>query len=112
MWPILRSRSNGWLRGASRLVEVHYFRRERPLGPPVVPVYRFFLGWEGSPTKIEYRKKKDSLLTSLLEDLAQPIRSGVNIWWVFICQAPCAEVMKPWALCRPQDLSNNQNSGR
>ena len=26
------------------------------LGPPVAPFYRFFFGWEGSPTKIDYRK--------------------------------------------------------
>ena len=38
------------------------------LGPPVVPCYPF-LG-EGSPTKIDYRKKVGTLiLTSLLEDL-------------------------------------------
>ena len=28
------------------------------LGPPVVPFHRFFFGWEGSPTKINYRKKR------------------------------------------------------
>ena len=39
------------------------------LGPPKVPFYRFFFGWEGSPTKIDYRKKGTLLLTSLLEDL-------------------------------------------
>ena len=37
------------------------------LGPPVVPIYPF-LG-EGSPTKIDYRKKGTLLLTFLLEDL-------------------------------------------
>ena len=39
------------------------------LGPPVVPFYPF-LG-EGSPTKIDYRKKRvhTLILTSLLEDL-------------------------------------------
>ena len=37
------------------------------LGPPVVPCYPF-LG-EGSPTKIDYRKKGTLILTSLLEDL-------------------------------------------
>ena len=37
------------------------------LGPPVVPFYPF-LG-EGSPTKIDYRKKGTLILTSLLEDL-------------------------------------------
>ena len=32
---------------------------------------RFFFGWEGSPTKTDYRKKKGTLvLSSLLEDLA------------------------------------------
>ena len=38
------------------------------LGPPVVPFYPFF--GEGSPTKIDYRKKDILILTSLLEDLA------------------------------------------
>ena len=28
-----------------------------------------FFGWEGSPTKIDYRKKGTLILTSLLEDL-------------------------------------------
>ena len=38
------------------------------LGPPLVPFYPF-LG-EGSPSKIDYRKKVGTLsLTSLLEDL-------------------------------------------
>ena len=27
-------------------------------GPPVVPTFTNFCGWEGSPTKIDYRKKK------------------------------------------------------
>ena len=34
---------------------------------PVVPVYPF-LG-EGSPTKIDYRRKGTPIVTSLLEDL-------------------------------------------
>ena len=42
---------------------------------PVVPFYRSFFGWEGSPTKIDYRKKKvkkgTRILTSLLEDLVE-----------------------------------------
>ena len=37
------------------------------LGPPVVP-FCPFLG-EGSPSKIDYRKKGTLILTSLLEDL-------------------------------------------
>ena len=37
------------------------------LGPPVVPIYPL-LG-EGSPTKINYRRKGTLILTSLLEDL-------------------------------------------
>ena len=37
------------------------------LGPPVVPFYRFFLG-EGSPIKIDYRKR-GPLFQPLLEDL-------------------------------------------
>ena len=39
------------------------------LAPPVVPFCRF-LG-EGSPTKIDYRKKGALILTSLLEDLVE-----------------------------------------
>ena len=34
-----------------------------------MPFYLFFFGWEGSPTKIDYRKKGTLVLTSLLEDL-------------------------------------------
>ena len=31
---------------------------ELPLGPPaIVPFYQIFFGWEGSPTKIDYRKR-------------------------------------------------------
>ena len=39
------------------------------LGPPVVPFYPFLR--EGSPTKIDYRKKGTLMLTSLLEDLVK-----------------------------------------
>ena len=40
------------------------------LGPPVVPfLTRFFLGGEGSPTEMGYRKKGTLILASLLEDL-------------------------------------------
>ena len=31
--------------------------------------HRFFFGWEGSPTKVDYRKKGTLIPTSLLEDL-------------------------------------------
>ena len=34
-----------------------------------MPLYRFFFGWEGSPTKINYREKGTLILSSLLEDL-------------------------------------------
>ena len=37
------------------------------LGPPVVPFYPFW--GEGSPTKIDYRKKGTLILSSLVEDL-------------------------------------------
>ena len=47
------------------------------LGPPVVPFYPF-LG-ESSPTKIDYRKKGALILTSLLEDLANPIIEECSI---------------------------------
>ena len=48
------------------------------LGPPVVPFYPF-LG-EGSPTKIDYRRKGTLILTSLLEDLgkAPPKKKHTN----------------------------------
>ena len=44
---------------------------------PSALLFRFFFGWEGSPTKIDYRKKRKKkknrvlflILTSLLEDL-------------------------------------------
>ena len=40
------------------------------LGPPVAPFYRFFFFGEGSPTKIDYRKRSGTLIpTSLREDL-------------------------------------------
>ena len=39
------------------------------LGFAVVPFYRVFFGWEGSPTKIDDNKKGTLILTSLLEDL-------------------------------------------
>ena len=44
------------------------------IGPPVVPFYRFFFGWEGSPTKVDYRKKGTLIKTSLLEDLVKGAR--------------------------------------
>ena len=56
---------------AGALDEVRQFGgwcKPHSLGPPVVPFYPF-LG-EGSPTKIDYRKKVTLILTSLLEDLA------------------------------------------
>ena len=45
----------------------------QPAGPPArCPFSPFFFGWEGSPTKIDYRKKRGGLiLTSLLEDLVK-----------------------------------------
>ena len=42
----------------------------KTLGPPIVALLPFLFWGEGSPTKIDYRKKLGSLLlTSLLEDL-------------------------------------------
>ena len=32
--------------------------RPSTVGPPVVPFLTPFFGWEGSPTKIDYRKKR------------------------------------------------------
>ena len=34
-----------------------------------MPFYRLFVGWEGSPTKIDYRKNGNLILTSPLEDV-------------------------------------------
>ena len=45
----------------------HTGRTSEWIGPPVMPFYPF-LG-EGSPTKIDYRKKGTLILTFLLEDL-------------------------------------------
>ena len=44
--------------------------------PPVVPLYRFVFLGEGSPAKIDSRKKKwcQLILTSLLEDLGAGIQ--------------------------------------
>ena len=42
------------------------------LGPPVVPFYPLLLG-EGSPTKMDYRKKGTLILSSVLEDLVGSI---------------------------------------
>ena len=39
-------------------------------GPPTrCPFSPSYSGWEGSPSKIDYRKKGSRILTSLLEDL-------------------------------------------
>ena len=52
----------------------------RPLGPPVVPdLPHSFVGWEGSPTKTDYRKKGTLVLTALLEDLVHVLSVGM---WV------------------------------
>ena len=51
---------------------------ETHLGPPVVPFYPFF--GEGSPTKIDYRKKGSLILSSLLEDLATVARCLLSFW--------------------------------
>ena len=45
--------------------------KEGDLGPPVVPFLTPLLG-EGSPTKVDYRKKGTLIPTSLLEDLGTP----------------------------------------
>ena len=56
---------------------------EKPLlGPPVGPPYPFF-GGEGSPTKIDYRKRVPLILSSLLEDLANPTETGAT--WALRC---------------------------
>ena len=51
-----------------------------------MPFYRFFLGWEGSPTKIDYRKKGTLILTSLLEDLGKFLFQEARPWlWTNGC---------------------------
>ena len=40
-------------------------------GPPVGALSCPFFGWEGSPTKIDYREKDTLILASLLGDLAE-----------------------------------------
>ena len=45
---------------------------------PSANFYRFFFGFLGSPTKIDYRKRRKTstlVLTSLLEDLGEDWRS-------------------------------------
>ena len=41
------------------------------LGPPARCPLSSVFGWEGFPTKIDYRKGGTLILTSLLEDLAR-----------------------------------------
>ena len=42
------------------------------LAPPArCPFTVSFFGWEGNPTKIDYRKKGTLILASLLEDLQE-----------------------------------------
>ena len=53
---------------ATRSVQIFRSYGCNTLDPPVVPFLTPFLG-EGSPTKIDYRKKGTLFLTSLLEDL-------------------------------------------
>ena len=57
------------------------------LGPPVVP-FNPFLG-EGSPTKIDCKKKGTLILTSLLEDVDGG--GGNKMWGLFVRQ-PTQEV--------------------
>ena len=46
------------------------------LGPPARCPLTNFVGWEGSPTQIDYRKKGTLILTSLLEDLGLCLLTG------------------------------------
>ena len=67
------------------------FFSPRSVGPPArCPFSPNFFGWEGSPTKIDYRTKFGALLlTSLLEDLdsvggkklARRPETGAACWW-------------------------------
>ena len=58
--------------------------KEDQLGPPVVPFLTLFMG-EGSPTKIDYRKKGALILTSLLQDLANLkfLKGAMTITYTF-----------------------------
>ena len=48
----------------------HLVRWTRSPRSTLLPVF----GWEGSPTKIDYRKEGALILTSLLEDLVDCLR--------------------------------------
>ena len=67
-------------------------------GPPVVPFYPFLA--EGSPTKIDYRKKGTLIPTSLLEDLVYEFVNPVfftNCCLLFFSSAlehPLLKIMK------------------
>ena len=59
-------------------------------GQPPLPVVPFCPFWgEGSPTKIDYRKKGTLILTSLLQDLAQDMEHGTHFnRGLTLCWAP------------------------
>ena len=67
------------------------------LGRPVVPFYPF-LG-EGSPTQINYRRKGDLILSSLLEDLVSD-KLGVSL--PFHCYNVEAVSLQGKTITRPQ----------
>ena len=54
--------------GFVHLKEIKILGATADLGPPSSALFTLFLG-EGSPTKIDYRRKGAPILTSLLEDL-------------------------------------------
>ena len=56
------------------------FALDAELGPPARCPFSPFFGWEGSPTKIEYRKK-GTLILSSLEDLGYHASRGQA--WAF-----------------------------
>ena len=70
--------------------------------PPSNALSHPFFGWEGSPTKIDYRKKGTLILTSLLEDLdpftvLQMVSMWTRAFW-FLCQDTCADSL-PASVC-------------
>ena len=68
------------------------------LGPPVVPFSTPFLR-EGSPTKIDYRKKGTLILASLLEDLV--LLPVLDLHWQSYLIRSLAAVRRHQTLVKP-----------
>ena len=83
------------------------------LGPPARCTFSPFFGWEGSPTKIDYKKKVGSLiLTSLLEDLAGVPLAPFSFWiqWNWEdcpCEVRGSVLILPWHMAVAQKTGTN-----